>query len=265
MDYKMLRVSKKNNVATITLDWAPTLNALDLNMAIELEDALKAAEEDDEVKVVILTGAGRAFCGGGDIRFMKEHCMDRDFVEKSMGPLVRKLSKIVLYIKKMKKLVLCAVKGAAAGGGCNLAFGCDMVFAAHNAKFLQAFIGIALVPDTGGGYLLPRMVGCHKALEMFVSGRPMLADEALRLAIVTKLFPDELLLDEVTSYAEKLAKGPTLAYTNIKKMMFESMYKDFEAFAEKEAELQGECELSEDFREGITAFLEKRKPAFTGK
>ena len=175
MEFKMLRFVVEDAVAVITLDYAPTLNALDMNLALELEAALKQAEEDAAVKVVVLTGAGRAFCGGGDIRFMKAHCEEPDFADTSMGPLAGKLSEIVLYIKKMKKLVICAVAGAAAGGGCNLALGCDFVFAADNAKFLQAFVGIALIPDTSGGYMLPRAIGTHRAMDMFVTGRPVSA------------------------------------------------------------------------------------------
>ncbi|MDU5310361.1 MAG: enoyl-CoA hydratase/isomerase family protein, partial [Dialister sp.] len=109
MDYRMIKFSVSEQVATITLDYAPTLNALDLHMALELEDALKKSEESPDVSVVIITGAGRAFCGGGDIRYMKSHCEEPDFSKKSMGPLAGKLSEIVLYIKKMKKIVICAV------------------------------------------------------------------------------------------------------------------------------------------------------------
>ena len=240
MEFKMLRFVVEDAVATITLDYAPTLNALDMNLALELEAALKQAEEDAGVKVVVLTGAGRAFCGG-------------------------KLSEIVLYIKKMTKLVICAVAGAAAGGGCNLALGCDFVFAADNAKFLQAFVGIALIPDTGGGYMLPRAIGTHRAMDMFVTGRPVSAQECFELGLVKEVTTADELLPKATAFAKKLAAGPTLAYANMKKMMFISMYQGFEDFAKAEVALQNECAASADFREGITAFLEKRKAKFTGK
>ena len=257
MEFKMLRFVVEDAVATITLDYAPTLNALDMNLALELEAALKQAEEDAGVKVVVLTGAGRAFCGGGDIRFMKAHCEEPDFADKSMGPLAGKLSEIVLYIKKMTKLVICAVAGAAAGGGCNLALGCDFVFAADNAKFLQAFVGIALIPDTGGGYMLPRAIGTHRAMDMFVTGRPVSAQECFELGLVKEVTTADELLPKATAFAKKLAAGPTLAYANMKKMMFISMYQGFEDFAKAEVALQNECAASADFREGITAFLEK--------
>jgi 2-(1,2-epoxy-1,2-dihydrophenyl)acetyl-CoA isomerase len=170
-----------------------------------------------------------------------------------------------LYIKKMTKLVICAVAGAAAGGGCNLALGCDFVFAADNAKFLQAFVGIALIPDTGGGYMLPRAIGTHRAMDMFVTGRPVSAQECFELGLVKEVTTADELLPKATAFAKKLAAGPTLAYANMKKMMFISMYQGFEDFAKAEVALQNECAASADFREGITAFLEKRKAKFTGK
>lgn len=265
MDYEMITFSVSEGIATITLDYAPTLNALDLHMALELEDALKKSEESPQVSVIVITGAGRAFCGGGDIRYMKTHCEEPDFSEKSMAPLAGKLSEIVLSIKKMKKIVICAVAGAAAGGGANLAFGCDFIFAADNAKFLQAFVGIGLCPDTGGTYFLPRMIGTHRAFDMFVTGRPVSAEEAFYAGLVKEVTTKENLLPVTMAFAKKLTKGPALAYANMKKLMFESMYKDFEKFMETEAVYLGQCSGSEDFKEGITAFLEKRKPRFQGK
>lgn len=265
MDYKMIRLEQTEGIAVITLDYAPTLNALDMNMSLELEDALKKAETDPDVKIVVITGAGRAFCGGGDIRYMKAHCKEPDFAKESMGPLAKKLSEIVLYIKKMSKIVICAVAGAAAGGGANLAFGCDFIFAADNAKFLQAFVGIGLCPDTGGVYMLPRMIGTHRAFDMFVTGRPVDAKEAFRIGLIKEVTTKEDLLTKTMDFAKKLTKGPALAYRNMKKLMFESMYKNFETFMAAEEIYLGQCSSSEDFKEGITAFLEKRPADFKGK
>lgn len=265
MDYKMLQYAVEDGVAVITLDYAPTLNALDMNMALELEQALKQAEGDPAVKAVVLTGAGRAFCGGGDIRYMKAHCGEPDFGAKSMAPLAGKLSDIVIYIRHMSKLVICAVAGAAAGGGCNLAYGCDFVFAAEDARFLQAFVGIALMPDTMGGYLVPRMAGLHRAMDMFVTGRPVTAQEALDLGFVKEVVPKDELMPKVMAFAKWLAKGPTHAYAAMKKMMFVSMYDEMYKFRDAEVTLQADCAGTADFREGITAFLEKRPARFTGK
>ncbi|MGI6263684.1 MAG: enoyl-CoA hydratase/isomerase family protein [Succiniclasticum sp.] len=265
MEYKMLQYRVEDGVAVVTLDYAPTLNALDLNMATELLDAFQQAENDPDVKVVVLTGAGRAFSGGGDIRYMKAHCAEADFAEASMAPLAAKLSEVVLYIKRMTKLVLCAVAGAAAGGGCNLAYACDLLFAADNAKFLQAFVGIGLMPDTMGGYLLPRMVGVHRAMEMFVSGRPVTALEGKELGFVNAVYPKDELLPNVMTYAKSLTKGPLHAYGNIKKLMCESIYAGMRQYSELERKMVVDCAKTEDFREGVTAFLEKRKPNYQGK
>ena len=160
-------------------------------------------------------------------------------------------------MKKMSKIIICAVSGAAAGGAANLAFACDFIFAADNAKFLQAFVGIGLCPDTGGVYFLPRMVGSHRAFDMFVTGRPVKAEEALEIGLVKEVTAREELMPRVMAFAEKLTEGPLLAYGN--------MYKGFEDYMKQEAVYLAQCSGSEDFKEGITAFLEKRKPDFKGR
>lgn len=265
MDYTRIHTDIAKGIETITLDYGPTLNALDMTMAQELADALEAAEADRAVKVIVLTGAGRAFSAGGDIRYMKAHCDEPDFSKKSMAPLAGKLSEIVLYMKKMSKIIICAVAGAAAGGAANLAFACDFIYAADNAKFLQAFVGIGLCPDTGGVYFLPRMVGSHRAFDMFVTGRPVSAKEALEIGLVKEVTTKEELMPKVMAFAEKLTEGPLLAYGNMKKLMFASLCKGFEDYMKDEAVYLAQCSGSEDFKEGITAFLEKRKAEFKGK
>ena len=263
--YTRLHLSFKNHVALITLDHNATLNAIDLTMADEILAALKETEESKDAHIVVITGAGRAFSGGGNIQYMKDHCQKPDFVEKSMGPLAKRVSEIVLYMKKMKKIVIAAVSGAAAGGGANIALAADFIFAAENAKFIQAFVGIGLCPDTGGTYFLPRMVGAMQAMDMFITGRPVSAEEAYRLGLIKSVVAKADLLPQTIAFAEKLAKGPTLVYQNTKKLVFESLYHDFEKFMSTELKYVSQCAESDDFKEGITAFLEKRPPKFTGK
>lgn len=214
MAYERIHTSLSKGIETITLDYGPTLNALDMVMAGELAEALEEAEGNPEVKVLVLAGAGRAF---------------------------------------------------SAGGAVNLAFACDFIFAADNAKFLQAFVGIGLCPDTGGVYFLPRMVGSHRAFDMFVTGRPVSAKEALEIGLVKEVTTKEDLMPTVMAFAEKLTEGPLLAYGNMKKLMFASLYKGFEDYMKDEAVYLAQCSGSEDFKEGITAFLEKRKAEFKGK
>lgn len=262
--FQKLTVSREEGILTITLRDKHTLNAVDLVMARELETALKQAEEAKDVKVIVLAGDGKAFSAGGDIGYMKAHCEEPNFSKEAMAPLAGKLSEIVLQMKKMSKIIICAVQGAAAGGGANLALACDFIFAAENAKFIQAFVGIGLCPDTGGAYFLPRMIGSHRAFDLFITGRPVTAQEALEIGLVKEVVPKEALMESVYAFAQKLTQGPSLVYRNTKKLMYYSLYKDFEDFMKEESKYLAECSGSEDFKEGITAFLEKRKPNYRG-
>jgi 2-(1,2-epoxy-1,2-dihydrophenyl)acetyl-CoA isomerase len=244
------------------MDTPKTLNAIDEPMAAELLDAIAKCEKDEDVKVIVLSGAGRAFCGGGDIAFFVDEVKKPDF---DLSPLINAVASVTLKMKKCPKPIICAVHGAAAGGGANLAFAADVVIAADNAKFIQAFVNIGLAPDTGGAYWLPRIIGSARAFEMFATGRAVKADEALSLGLVTEVCAPEELMDKAMAFAKKFAAGPSVSYASIKKMMFASMYEGFEEFMRTELSCQDECSRTADFVEGITAFLGKRKAEFKGK
>ena len=249
----------KNGIATIEMKAPEKLNPLDLQMAHDLVKAFEACEQDEAVKVIVLTGAGRVFCGGGDIRYMMKEVEAGNF---DIGPLVRTLTDLTRRLRRYSKPVLCAVQGAAAGGGCNLALACDMIFAEEKAQFMQAFVNIGLTPDTGGAYILPRLIGRTRAFELFVTGRSVSAPEMYDLGLITKVTKNGQALEDTMKMAEKLASGPSLVYKGIKELLWQSSLNDFEAFMKAEADIQVGSTQSDDFVEGIRAFLEKRRPHF---
>ena len=262
MTYTKAGFTVKNGVATIEMNAPESLNPLDLTMAQDLSRAFAACEQHEDVKVIVLTGAGRVFCGGGDIRYMMDEVETGNF---DIGPLVRTLTALTQRLRQYSKPVLCAVQGAAAGGGCNLALACDMIFAEEKAQFMQAFVNIGLTPDTGGAYILPRLIGRTRAFEMFVTGRPIAAPEMYDLGLITKVTKNGQALAEKMTPAEERAAGPSLVYKGIKELLWQSSVSDFDAFMKAEAAIQIRSTKSEDFVEGIRAFLEKRPAHFKGK
>lgn len=264
MEFKKLLYAAEDGIAVITMNYMKNLNAVDELMAEELKAALDQAEQDPAVKVVVLRGADRAFSAGGDIGYFYELVQSGGDV--NMDSLIRKCGLVADGMKRMSKIVITSVSGAAAGAGISLAVGGDFMICADNAKFILAFVKLGLVPDTGATYLLSKSIGTARTMELASTGRPVGAEEAKALGLAYKVVPKEELEETTMAFARELAAGPIVAYKNIKKQMFDTNYADFKKYLdETEVPAQREAAASEDFKEGCRAFMEKRKPVFCGK
>lgn len=262
-NYTRLKLESQGGIGQIVMVSANGMNTMDTVLMEELSSAFAAFEQDPDVRAIVLRAEGRAFCGGGDLKYLAEGVRDPDF---TMEYFVGGLGRLVLQMKKCPKPILAAVHGAAAGSGCNLALACDLVYADKTASFIEAFVNIGLAPDTGGSFLLPGLVGTARAFEILSTGRPVSAEEAASIGMISRVLEtEEELLSEVTRRAGKFASGPALAYQGLKESLFAASFASLETFLEVEGAAQKRCEKSEDFREGIHAFLEKRKPAFQGR
>lgn len=248
---------KENGTVAITLNRPETLNAITTNMLQELAQALLDAQSPS-TRVVVITGAGRAFSVGQDLKEVQTG-------EQDYQSHLQHYNLVVKRIRDLKKPVVAAVNGVAAGAGFSLALACDMRLAASTASFTTAFSRIALVPDTGMNYFLPRLVGWGKAFELMACSPHIAADEALKMGIVNKVFHVNMFLEEVRAFIEQLAQGPTYALGLLKQALNSSVTAPLEELLEYEAVLQGMAGRSRDHTEGFQAFLEKRDPTFTGK
>jgi 2-(1,2-epoxy-1,2-dihydrophenyl)acetyl-CoA isomerase len=260
MDYETIILKKEEGVATIILNRPDRRNAITSTMSAEL---LKATEElgwDDAVKVVVITGAGPAFCAGGDL----ESLLGATPLE--IAEVIRKGgTRIILNLRKMLKPVIVSVNGAAVGAGCNLALAGDIIIASENARFGEVFVNIGAHPDWGGTYFLPRLVGVTKACELFFTGKTLDAKEAERIGLVNEVVPADLLETRTRELALSLARGPSVAIGLIKNSIYQGLETDLASALENEAKAQALCFLTDDLKEGLKSFLEKRPPAFTGK
>lgn len=260
--YEHILVSEAEGILTITLNRPDKLNAFIGHMRRDLAEALEHAGSDRSVRVVIVTGAGRAFCAGGDVAFMAELMNRRDAEEFSR--ILGAGRRVITAIRRMTKPVIGSINGLASGAGCNLAFACDLRIASNNATFSQSFAKVGLHPDWGGTYFLPRLVTPNKACEMFFLGESMDAAEALRLGIVNRVVAPEELETATLLLAERLRAAPPIALAAAKHAVYMSEAADLEEMLRYETEAQLRCFESEDGHEGVRAFLEKREPKFTG-
>jgi 2-(1,2-epoxy-1,2-dihydrophenyl)acetyl-CoA isomerase len=259
----LVLTDRRNGVATLTLNRPDRLNALNAELGVALSQALERVADDSEIRVVVVTGAGRAFCAGGDLAAIRA-ARDRGATAE-LEPLLRAGQKMVLRMRTMRQPVIAAVNGAAAGGGMNIALAADIRIAAHDALFAQSFAKVGLFPDYGGTFLLPRLVGEARAAEMFYTGDLIDAQTALRLGIVNRVVPASQLAEEARSLAEKIAAGPPLAIRAVKQVLFAAEREALSQALELEVRTQIECFRSDDCGEGLRAFFEKRAPRFQGR
>jgi len=261
MNYEELLLEKEDGIATITLNRPEVLNALSPEMEDEIVTVLGEVANDETVKVVIITGAGRAFSSGGDVK--------RDVsVLSTLSPFELR-SRIHTQIPKrlveIEKPVIAAVNGIAVGGGLDIALACDIRFASEKARFSEIFVKVGIIPDLGGVYLLPRVVGLSRAKLLALTGDIIDAQEAERIGLVDKVFPADDLMPAVKQLAEQLANGPTKTIAMTKVAMNKSMNMDLDSSLDYTTNLQYLVVQTEDHREAFTAFLEKREPVFKGK
>lgn len=262
MPYENLNVSEDSGIVTITLNRPEKLNAFAGHMRRDLAEALEQAGSDRAVRVVVITGAGRAFSAGGDVASMAE-LMEREDAEE-FARLLGAARRVVTAIRQMTKPVIAAINGPASGAGCNLALACDLRLAAASATFTQSFVRVGLHPDWGGTYFLPRLVSPCKACELFFLGDAIDAAEALRLGLVNRVVPDDELAAVTQELAARLRDAPPDPIALAKQAVYMSQGETLERMLQYEMDSQLRCFESQNAREGVRAFLEKRDPKFTG-
>lgn len=253
--------NKKNGVVTLTLNYPDKLNCLDDTMVQDLKVALYDAKNDETAGAVVLTGAGRAFCAGGDIKEM----MDKKYTAVTGYQHMKEYHELTLELANYSKPTIAAVNGAAAGGGFSLAMLCDVVIASTKAKFTLAFLNIALVPDLGLTFNLTKKLGAQKTKELVFLNKPIEAEEALRLGLVSKIVEQEELREEAFQLAEQLANGPRTMIEYSKKMINMATENNLATILEVEARAQTQCFLTEDHKIAADAFTKKIKPVYVGR
>ncbi|MFP8490270.1 enoyl-CoA hydratase-related protein [Gracilimonas sp. Q87] len=259
----MIETNLTNGVYTITLNRPDKLNSFNFEMADQMKEALMEAESNDEVRSVLVRGTGRAFSAGQDLAEATEISNDP---ERDLSEIVyHTYIPIIKGIRELEKPVVCAVNGTAAGAGANIALACDIVIASEEATFIQSFSQIGLIPDSGGTYILPRLIGLARATALTFLGEKVSAQEAVEMGMIWKSYPENAFMKEAEAIASKLAKMPTRGFGLTKKGFNAGFYNNLESQMKLEADLQAEAGNTHDYNEGVQAFLEKRKPDFKGK
>ncbi|MBK6264678.1 enoyl-CoA hydratase/isomerase family protein [Marivirga sp. S37H4] len=257
--YEFLKYDLSEGVCTITFNRPEFYNAFNDGISYEFQNALKSAAKDEAVRVVVITGEGKAFCSGQDLKSARDDDdkMFYNSLEKRYNPIIRSM-------RSLPKPIIARLNGVAAGAGCSLALAADMIVAAESAKMVEVFINIGLVPDSGSSFFLPNLVGYQKAFELCAMGTKVSAREAFELGIINKVVPDEELDEAVKSYTDYFAKAPTKSIGMIKKMLNKASSSSLDEMLEYEKYSQQIAGTSDDYKEGKQAFLDKRKPEFKG-
>lgn len=263
MSYEFVQLELQGSTALITLNRPDVLNAMSVELTTELCQIFNGLCGNDEVRVVVLTGAGRAFCAGGDVKQMATILDSGNPADHFRDPLVI-YNRLITTMRELPKPIIAAVNGMAAGAGFNLALACDVRIASESAVFSQAFIRIGLIPDCGGTFFLPRIVGAARALEFMLTAEPIDAERAKELGIVNMVVKEQELLETAQFFATQAANMPTATIGRLKKLINASLSNTLEEQLNLEAQMQLECAKSKDFVEGVRAFVEKRQPKFTG-
>ena len=260
MEFKFLKFEVSGNVARIVLSRPDVYNALNDGLTYELQDAFKLAGKDAAVRVIELTGEGKAFCSGQDLKAATQQ-EKRSFYES----LHKRYNPIIRAMRNLPKPIVCKLNGVAAGAGCSIALACDIIVASEEAVLTEVFINIGLVPDSGSSYFLPRLTGMAKAFELCAMGSKIKSQEALEIGLINKVVPAVELDSAVKSYLDYFSNAPTKSIGLIKKMLNKSINSTLDEMLDYEAWCQQIAGTSEDYKEGVQAFLEKRKPSFKGK
>ena len=264
MDLLTVLYEKNDDVSVITLNRPDALNALSLQLTLDLDSAIRQAI-NDRARAIVLTANGRAFCSGGDLREMKAMWDREGRIEAFLEDPLAALHGLIRLIRETPIPFVAAVNGICAGAGTNIALACDLVVAAVHASFNEAFVKIGLTPDCGGSFFLPRAVGEKLAAELFMTGESVSAERAAQFGMINRVVPDDDLLADALLLANKLSHAPTAGIGRIKQLLNATYSNSLDQQLELEHKLQIQSGKSDDFREGVTAFFEKRSPDFTGR